>query len=352
MSTVTENEGLVRAVLADPWDELSRNVYADWLEEQGEALLAELARRPPAPSRRLDKTPVGDALLSGCPPVQMALFHQGGFPSVRIGMAAFRTKACQTGVPGWMKANRITGLELDGQTKDWAKAANSPVLAGVRLLDLSSCQLWPVGTKAFTSSPHLAGVWSLDLRQSLLYREGLRSLAHCEALSGLARLHLKEGGQLTRETALELGEAPFAGWLQYLELLYSGLDDDGAQALLSPRLAPSLVTLSLRGCVVGNATATILAESPSLASLRNLDLSYTSITEAGLEALARSPLLPRLRRLCLGGSLRATAEGRYLAFARALADIPGPTLVLDYREPDARNPALRAALGERLVLRD
>src|SRR5262249_30993598 len=116
----TDEEGLVRAILADPWDDLARSAYGDWLEEQGQELLADLARTPPVAGRRLSRTPVGDALLAGCPPVQMALFHREGFPSVRIGMAAFRTKACQGGVPDWMRANRITGLELDGQTKDWA----------------------------------------------------------------------------------------------------------------------------------------------------------------------------------------------------------------------------------------
>jgi uncharacterized protein (TIGR02996 family) len=44
----SDEDGLVRAILADPSDGLARDVYADWLEEHGAVQQAELLRLPPA----------------------------------------------------------------------------------------------------------------------------------------------------------------------------------------------------------------------------------------------------------------------------------------------------------------
>jgi hypothetical protein len=100
---------------------------------------------------------------------------------------------------------------------------------------------------------------------------------------------------------------------------------------------------------VADATVIALVEPSALPLLRNFDLSHNHIAEAGLEALAHSPLLRRLGCLWLGSYGRGV-PGRYLSFARVLAEQPGPVLLLNRGERDADNPALREMLGERLVL--
>jgi uncharacterized protein (TIGR02996 family) len=344
MSTTTDEEGLVRALLADPWDGLARSAYGDWLEENGRPLHAELVRSPPN-NRRLGDTPAGDALRAGCPAVRLSVYQRGGIPSVRIGMAAFRTKAFQRDGPAWMRANHITGLELEGHTKDWSMVASSPVLACVRHLDLGSCRLDEDGPEVvFSSLPPTT--LSLDLDGAWVGQEGMTALWRTKALAGLAALHFSVQWWDGMD---DFRHAPFAGSLRHLDIGYTGLGHAGAVSLFNSALAPPLVTLSLNYCGVTNATAKGIASTSALASLRNLDLSNNDIGEPGLAALARSPLLPRLRRLWLGGHRQAVA-GRYLAFARALADVPGPVLILNSHEPDTRNPALRDMLGERLVL--
>jgi uncharacterized protein (TIGR02996 family) len=46
LGTVDE-DGLVRAIWADPFDEVPRLAYADWLDEQGKPLHAALLRAAP-----------------------------------------------------------------------------------------------------------------------------------------------------------------------------------------------------------------------------------------------------------------------------------------------------------------
>src|SRR5262249_32218200 len=159
-------------------------------------------------------------------------------------------------------------------------------------------------------------LWSLDLRASQLDMGGLTALSRCDSLGGLSRLHLVGKWQPGRDAALQLGEARFAGRLQFLGLGHSKLGDEGAIAPLGSPLPRQLVSLSLDHCNLTDATMIALADSPALTSLRNLFLSYNSMGEAGLEALASWPLLGRLQRLWLGGL--GGLSGRYLAFARAL----------------------------------
>jgi len=44
MRMSADEDALVRAILADPRDDLTRDVYADWLEEHGRPLHASLVR--------------------------------------------------------------------------------------------------------------------------------------------------------------------------------------------------------------------------------------------------------------------------------------------------------------------
>jgi uncharacterized protein (TIGR02996 family) len=46
MTTATDGAGLLEDILANPGDDVTRLVYADWLEESGEAERAALARLP------------------------------------------------------------------------------------------------------------------------------------------------------------------------------------------------------------------------------------------------------------------------------------------------------------------
>jgi hypothetical protein len=111
----------------------------------------------------------------------------------------------------------------------------------------------------------------------------------------------------------------------------------------SPAFA-GLVTLSLR--IQDAPSAKVLADSPGLRGLRNLDLASSWFGDLGLDALARSALLAHLTRLRISpGSLSASALER---LARALP--PRCRLLLADKPQAEQRETLSAILGDRLVV--
>ncbi len=75
--------------------------------------------------------------------------------------------------------------------------------------------------------------------------------------------------------------------LARLDLRYTGLTDEGVEALASASGLPQLASLSLQRNRVGFEGAIALAGAPGLSRLAHLDLRYNPIGAAGAEALAR-----------------------------------------------------------------
>src|SRR5262249_8558951 len=111
-------------------------------------------------------------------------------------------------------------------------------------------------------------------------------------LRGLCRV-LRPDLFLPLDALQAICEAPFAANLRHL---HTGMMRDEELAYLSGPSAPGgLVTLALM--VDGDSGVKVLADATGLGSLRNLDLSRAWFGDVGVDALAGSPLLARLRRL-------------------------------------------------------
>jgi hypothetical protein len=156
-----------------------------------------------------------------------------------------------------------------------AALAASPLLAGLEELHLESNDVGPEGARALARSPHVVGLRSLSLRLNPLGDEGVAALA---ASPSLRDLH-----------DLDLATWPGAP---------APVGAAGVAALAASPVGAQLTRLNLQGNRgVGDDSAPILAGPSRLSGLTSLNLSHTSFTPAGLEALAGSPHLDRLVEL-------------------------------------------------------
>jgi len=196
-------------------------------------------------------------------------------------------------------------------------------VARLERLDLSSNPLGPEPAAAVVSSPHLAAVTWLGLDETV-------AGGACARLT-LPRLkHLRYGRNLlTAADAVALATNPCLAGLEELSLVGLNLDRpttvdaEGAAAIVgSPQLAALIridlgqnhfgadaarVTRSfragfravdLRYTRLDDAAVEALAANPALATVTHLDLSDTRIGPAGYRALAASPhLRPRVLEL-------------------------------------------------------
>jgi uncharacterized protein (TIGR02996 family) len=350
----TDEDALVRAILADPYDELARAAYADWLEERGKPLPAQLLRLP-AEEITARSQPIIDQLR---PAISAAFASDGaggataqpvsGLIDVPMQMFAFIGKSFQSRAASLLREQHVAGIDLEGTTKDWTKVGNAPMLSHLRMLNLSRSDLRDEGAKALAGCAGMGNLCSLVLRGTRVREAGLSALCSAD-LPRLVRLELTQS-YLYPATLHALAGGPSAGRLQLLDVSNGRIADLGLGILLQTReFASALVTLRVSGCYLYDRSVMALASSDHLDALRVLSLSYNGFTTAALNALASSALLRRLRRLELKLGRNDAIEG-IRSVVRAAAEIPGLRLVLHQHLPEAERVAFRQLLGARLVL--
>jgi uncharacterized protein (TIGR02996 family) len=237
---MSDRDALLAAIIADPDEDTPRLVFADWLQENGDAdrgefirVEIELARTPPteeADERRrkvlfgrraaLLKRHKAAWLAPFAPFAKESSFERGFVQSLEVSAHVFLSHAA-----GWAAVTPLTRLKIAAGF-DWDH--------GPRERSWWAPDLF--------ASPHLGRLTALDL-------EGLRI------------------------TAADLG--PLA-----------------AQPDLS-RLRELVLTWN----VIGNGGARLLADMPQLGGLEELDIRGNGITDAGARAVALSRHLTRLKRL-------------------------------------------------------
>jgi uncharacterized protein (TIGR02996 family) len=338
-----EEDGLVRAILADPRDAVARNAYADWLEEHDKPLHAELMRLPVVRGARTHAiiAEIAKALAGSTLTVESL----GGLVSARVMLRSFVSKKFGDNAPAWLRKQHVTELHIKGSIKDWAKVGSAPAMAHVRALSLQGLSIGDHGLTQFAGAV-VGGPCALSIRATFTRTAGVVALARAPGLAALARLDLTntrpgpDGLRAIAEGALGQG-------LQNLIASRTKVGNSGA-AVLAGAAWPALVSLSLNGNLLDNTAAQALAAAPGLPRLRNLDLSDNRITEAGIQALAGSPLLARLRWLRCADNPLGTAG--WQALARAVAGLPGCVLSISRTGlSEVRLAEFREMLGNRLV---
>jgi uncharacterized protein (TIGR02996 family) len=365
---MTESEALFQAILADPGDDGIRLVYADYLEEHGEAeraefirvqcYLASLASDDPrrqklherewallqkhcqpwlAPLRPvLDRQPSFFArlrqFLSGPDPAwrwdwtYAVQFRRGFVESLSLSAADFPALAPALFAAAPLLRDLSLGCHAPG---DMAPLFHSPSLARLEGLYLTGEGLGPQGIELLVDCPHLKHLRELYLRINPLTIDCLTILATSKLMSQLTSLTL---------------------YLVQPEDAEGTVVRDSIRALAESPMCHSLQTLNLRFNLTGDAGVGALAHSPYLSRLTKLDLGCNRITDTGAAALAASPYLSALRVLELEGNLIADAGARALAASTTLARLTRLGLRGNPIGPAGAIP-LGARFGNRVQLR-
>ncbi len=223
---MAERDAFLAAIAAAPADDLPRLVYADWLDDRGDADRAAFVRR------LLAREPAGDPVADWLGPLGEWVYHA---EYVR-------------GMPEHLVLSATAWLRHGERIRRLAPVRSIALLgAGRALHDL-------------VGGPHLRGLAALHLTGAMLADDGIDLLARCRHLAGL--------------TALKLG--------------HNDVSDSGAADLAdSPHLG-QLETLVLRDNGLTLAGAMFLMHSKRLPRLRALDLSANAINAVGIDVIRRS----------------------------------------------------------------
>jgi uncharacterized protein (TIGR02996 family) len=260
---MTDEEALLRAVCEEPDDDGPRLVYADWLEEHGNAaraefirLQCELAKLPPDP-------PASDNYTILVPNTSMA--NWSGLPSA----IAHRPRL-----------KRRQDELLQAHEAEW----------------LAPLRPWKRSPQIWHSFNFVRGfVDYLNVR----IKPFIESTTELFAKTPLQRVFL--GNPATSDCA-RLAEQPLLLRLRELSLrsVVDGQDRGLERLLASPHLANlRQLRLSFSRDALSSAAVEVLANAGTLAGLTDLDLSNNSLDDSAAAALAASPYLGRLERLNL-----------------------------------------------------
>jgi uncharacterized protein (TIGR02996 family) len=178
--------------------------------------------------------------------------------------------------------------------------AGSRRFGNLRRLKLRRCHLTDGGGRALAASGAFPALTELDLCGNRLQSGTLAGLADFAnaSLAQLRVLRLSEN-VLSSAAIRRLLESAHLGDLHHLELCHCGITEAKDLATFAPA---SLRILDLGGNYLRHEVVEQLAQSPRLAGLRQLNLSFSKITPWGVKALTWSPHLAGLRSLDLSGN--------------------------------------------------
>jgi uncharacterized protein (TIGR02996 family) len=181
---------------------------------------------------------------------------------------------------------------------------------GLRLLDLADNYLRTEGVRMLCNSPWAGSLTWLALSRNYLDDESCEVLAKSGRFTNLRTLHLAhnhftqdgaDGEQITSRGVMALAESPSLANLRLLTLSYTGITDAAVDVVVN---APfwRLFGLGVGGCNLSPAAVRILANSPRLNRLVWLDISDNPrLRGQALRPLADSQYLSRMCELDCGG---------------------------------------------------
>jgi uncharacterized protein (TIGR02996 family) len=275
-----DEDGFHAAIRDNPFDDVTRLVFADWLDENGQPARAELIRvqvehdrlgaADPARAEldRRAREILAEHEAAWVAPVRPFAvgwaFARGLLDEVEIEVARFVESADEV-----LRAAPVAGLRIRIDGWEGVRALTGcRRLRQVRRLTLVGGRMGGAGTRILAESPHVGGLKALALPDQSLGQPGAQALAGSRYL----------------------------GALEVLDLTGNNLARSAVPILVSSANLPRLRRLVLAHNLLQDSDARALANSPHLQELRELDLSGNGITREGVDAILRSPLGKRLRR--------------------------------------------------------
>lgn len=213
---MSDGDGLLRAVCEAPWDDTPRLVYADWLEEHGDADRAAYIRFEIGLARHFA---AGGVLT---PELGARRVHFWGLfpmlrpnypapPGVRWGGQADRGFPCQvtvTSATAFLKHAEhiyqhapVTSLKVRNfSARSIYDLTASSYLARLTVFDVSSCWLHNDGIAILVRSPHLTRLETLIVSRVGMTDAGVELIAAAPLMRGLRHLHI-DGNAVSDEAA-------------------------------------------------------------------------------------------------------------------------------------------------------
>ena len=368
---MSQENAFLQAVLNEPDDMTHRLVYADWLEDRGDAaardraafIRAQIERETlhPARPRARELLAVEKALLAmhetaWAGPVASMVgrwwFHRGFVEEATVDFDSLPATMDRLARVAPIRRLRLRHAGLLASLTGTAAAVRERyalALCRIRNLDLGREALGEQAVLGLVSLPLLplleglslghatltAAVlgplmgsrllaWLKTLAVSSLSLDALQGLAHSTQLGRLETLSLA-GAHLGDRPIHILAGSPLVGKLRALSLGHNHLTAADLRELVATRLADALESLDLGFNRLGPEGARVLAASGRLRRLKHLNLSRTGLGDEGATILADSPLFGRLESLDL--SLNGIGSEGALALARSKQ--PARPMMLD-----------------------
>ncbi|MFO0847839.1 MAG: TIGR02996 domain-containing protein [Gemmataceae bacterium] len=257
---------LLTSVAAAPDDDLPRLVYADWLDEHGHTDRADFIRVQCELSRSTDPPLLRRALEARAEELWAAHWREWApilacTPAQEVAVEFRR---------GFADAVRLTPAAITAYAPRLAREL--PTITRVAVTDAFPTDANRL--RGLSLFPHLTAV---DLHLSRLGDDGVSHLARtCQWFARVQGLSLAGNG-LTDRGLMRLcraGHPPTS--LKHLDLDANHVTERGVQALADCPAFGGLRSLSLRNNRLGDDAADILARSPYLTQLDDLDLGDTA----------------------------------------------------------------------------
>jgi uncharacterized protein (TIGR02996 family) len=351
LSGMDTEAAFMSAMAADPDNNLPRLVFADWLEENGDADRAEFIRLQCDPTADDAMTARAEELLAANRDrweVPIAAF--GREIESRRGFSHFLKADFQRVVeqqemlalaPDWHLSLTREDWEYDEpQVELCERFAEGPHLDRIRGLNLAWAGWEPEELEALFAPPLVARLRELrfgdsggeeefavlephaNLRLEALGfggdsygigDDGLSRIAEDARFASLLTLELPNCG-LTAEGIFQLARSPHVKQLRDLELTGGSnssneIGADGAEAIANSANFRHLEHLALAYNNIADDGFHELVWSPHLPNLRAINAPGNGITDEGLFSLAESDELPNLNWLNLCGEQGITVEG-------------------------------------------
>jgi uncharacterized protein (TIGR02996 family) len=273
---MTQNEAFLQAIREAPADDAPRLIYADWLEEHGQADRAEFIRIQCRLARMSETASEHSLLTARAESLLRTHWEEWVWPLRKIvGPWCYRygeTWMEEKDHPAALqqfKRGFVTGVSLE--TDSFVRQSRA-----VRFLipQLERLHLWGVGGRG-------------------------RELADTPELQGVATLAFTDyyEAPMTASDAAALAASPYLKGLSHLQLGWNSLGDAGVESLVQASWLASATVLNLSENGLSDRAARALAESPQLVNLRVLLLRRNAFSQAGIAALTNSPNLRSLTRL-------------------------------------------------------
>ena len=280
-------------IAANPADESARLVYADWLEDRGDAraefvrVQCELARQE-RPDERTPALLAAEARLLSANRVDWlnelrtcgvrdAWFVKGVVSRIEMRIHDFlHYGRLLFQIAPTIRALTVCGLRRKGARELLTRLLRSRHFHRIRELDFSRQRIGSDGLLVFTKGSHLDRIESLDLSNcGLRDHHDIDALARGTSLNALTRLSLA-GNELTGRSAECIAASDVARQLTYLDLSHNQLRHVGSMAIASSQCFRELRELKVVSTQFSELASLELAASSHFPKLTTLHISRTS----------------------------------------------------------------------------